>query len=116
MARTFTFPQAGLFPNSTVFPGWVGQDDSQLDQLLVSGLGSTDWSGGVAPAGGTHTGTATITMIDGTRFAVASARAEVLRKLDRHAVAPTSPAWVAFDVPSSAVPLVLNASNVASVV
>ena len=78
--------------------------------------GSTDWRGGVAPKGGSHTGTATIHMKDGTQFVVGSNRAEVLRKLDLHAVAQTTPQWVAFDAPSSpAVPLILNASNVQSV-
>jgi hypothetical protein len=89
------------------------------DQLLQLGLGSTDWAGRNASFGGVHTGTCTITMQDGAQFTVASNRAEVLRKLDAHAVAPSAPsaptAWIAFDVPSSAIPIVLNAQNVAQV-
>lgn len=81
------------------------------NQLNTTGVGSTDWNGGKAPAGGTHTGTATITMQDGTQFVVASNAPEVLRKLDPHAVAPTAPIWVAFDQVGSGVPVVLNAAN-----
>lgn len=83
-----------------------------LDQ---GGVGSTDANGGRFGPGGTHTGTATITMVDGTTFSVASNRAEVLRKRDTHAVAPTSPVWVCFDVPNSVTPVVLNISNIQTV-
>ena len=83
--------------------------------LVQAGIGSTDANGGKARAGGTHTGTATITMLDGATFLVASNRAEVQRKRDLHAVAQTAPVWVAFDVPASVIPLVLNVGNIASV-
>ncbi len=79
-------------------------------------LGSTDWTGGVAPAGGTHTGTATIIMWDGSQFVVAHDRAEVLRKMDIHGIAQTMPQWVGFDQPLTAVPVVLNVGNIASVI
>lgn len=78
-------------------------------------VGSTDWTGGTAPAGGTHTGTATLVMRDGVRISVASNAAEVRRKLDVHAVAPVSPQWVAFDVPGSTVPVVVDVSQVLAV-
>lgn len=83
--------------------------------LVQTGIGSTDWNGGRARAAGVHTGTATITMLDGTQFVVASNRAEVQRKRDRHAIAQTTPVWVAFDVPNSSTPIVLNVSNIARV-
>lgn len=84
------------------------------NQLVQTGVGSTDWTGGYAPPGGTHTGTCTITMLDGTHYVVASSVAEVARKTDLHAVAKNSPAWVAFDVPGAAVPVVLNVNQIVS--
>ncbi len=83
--------------------------------LIQDGVGSTDANGGKAPAAGSHTGTATITMADGTTFAVASNRAEVRRKLDIHAIAPMTPPWVCFDVPNSVIPVVLDIANIISV-
>ena len=85
------------------------------DVLSQQGTGSTDWNGGRAKAGGTHTGTSTIVMQDGKTFTVAHSKAEVLRKLDPHAVAQTNPQWVAFDVPNAAIPVVLNTGLVALV-
>lgn len=84
----------------------------------AAALGSTDWTGNRAPAGGTHTGTSTITMVDSIQYVVAHGVAEVRRKLDLHASPPPSSgliAWVAFDVPLSAVPIVLDASRIAGV-
>ena len=81
-------------------------------------IGSTDWNGGAAPAGGSHTGVSQITMTDGTTHVVAHGVAEVQRKRDSHANAPPSPAlvdWIAFDVPNVAVPIVLRASGIQSV-
>ncbi len=85
------------------------------DQLIVSGVGSTDWAGGVAPSGGSHTGISQITMVSGTKFTVASNRVETLRKTDLHAIARTDPMWVAFDVPLSGLPVILNVANIQSV-
>lgn len=85
------------------------------NQLVETGVGSVDWTGGKAPAGGAHTGTATITMQDATQFIVASNRAEVRRKLDLHTIGQTNPMWVAFDQPGNAIPLILNISNIQSV-
>ena len=79
------------------------------------GVGSYDWTGDRAPAGGVHTGQSTITMQDGARFLVAHNVAEVKRKRDQHAVAPTVPAWCAFDVPLASVPVVLDVSLIADV-
>jgi hypothetical protein len=54
-------------------------------------------------------------MQDGTKFVVSHSRGEVNRKRGRHAVAQTSPNWVAFDAPLTAVPLVLNVDNIQTV-
>jgi hypothetical protein len=86
-----------------------------LDQLIETGIGSTDWTGGYAPVGGTHTGLALIIMVDNVRYLVAHDRAEVLRKADIHAIAPTTPEWVAFDVPDSATPIILDVRRIQSV-
>lgn len=88
---------------------------AQLDVLLQLDIGSTDWAGGTAPAGGSHTGVCTITMVDGLTFVVAHDRAEVQRKRDRHAIADINPRWVAFDVPNRAVPVILDARRIRSV-
>jgi hypothetical protein len=86
------------------------------DQLVETGVGSTDWAGGKAPAGGTHTGVTVVTMTDGATYTVACSAAEVLTKRDQHAIAQTVPQWVAFDVPLAAVPVILNVSNIGSVI
>ena len=82
--------------------------------LVVSGIGSTDWAGGAAPAGGTHTGTSVITMLDGATFTVAESRAGVLTKMGS-ASARTNPQWVSFDQPGSGVPITLNVGNIRTV-
>ena len=82
-------------------------------------LGSTDWTGGVAPAGGTHTGISTITMHDGKQYLVAHSVAEIFQKLDFHAVPPFSKSlveWVAFDRPGTGTPIILQPANIASFV
>jgi hypothetical protein len=89
---------------------------AQPDTLAVT-RGSTDWTGNVAPAGGTHTGSATIVMVSGASYSVASNRSEILRKLST-VVAPPSSAlipWIAFDQPGAGLPVILNANNIASV-
>lgn len=78
-------------------------------------LGSSDFSGGAAPAGGSHTGMASIVMRDGLQFQVAHNRAEVLRKLDAHVTPSGHPRWIGFDRPGAANPVVLNADEIASV-
>ena len=85
------------------------------DTLNQTGIGSADWAGGKAPPGGSHTGTATITMADGASFVVAHNLAEVQRKWLAGAVPSNPGGWVAFDQPSSPVPVVLNANLIASV-
>ncbi len=84
------------------------------DVLSQQGTGSTDWNGGRAPAGGTHTGQSTITLRDGKTFTVAHSRAEVLAKLGSQS-APTIPQWTAFDQPNTAIPVVLDARMIATV-
>jgi hypothetical protein len=54
-------------------------------------------------------------MNDKLTFIVAHCAAEVRRKMDQHAVPPTSPAWVAFDQPSVAIPVVLDIAQIQSV-
>lgn len=83
------------------------------DVLVETGVGSTDWTGGVAPAGGVHTGISRITMNDGSSWTVAHSVAEARQKTDAHAVAPTIPAWVAFDQPGSPLPVILDVSQIA---
>lgn len=87
-------------------------------------IGSTDWNGGRAAAGGSHTGQSTITMLYGATFFVAHSRAEVLRKIDLHAmpVPPVTtarqqpPCWVSFDLPNSGSErVVLNVFQIATV-
>lgn len=86
------------------------------NQLIPTGVGSTDWAGGRAPTGGTHTGVGVITMNDGTQYTVAHDRAEIIRKMDPHATPQTTPRWVAFDVLTAAVPVVLDVAQVQLVV
>lgn len=84
------------------------------NDILLQPRGSTDWAGGAAPAGGTHTGVTTLTMNDGATFVVAHSKAEVLAKMDRHAVAQTTPRWVAFDQPGRGVSVVIDTNQIAS--
>lgn len=84
------------------------------DTLNPGIIGPVDSSARVAPAGGSHTGTSVITMQDGAQFTVASNAAEVKRKVG--AILPGDAGrWMAFDVPNSAVPVVLNTNNFKSV-
>lgn len=85
------------------------------DQFVEAGVGSYDWNGGTAPAGGAHTGQCVLTMQDGATFTVAHSRTEALQKVSVGAQPSNPGGWVAFDVPSGAVPLVLNAALVATV-
>jgi hypothetical protein len=54
-------------------------------------------------------------MQDGATFTVAHSRTEALQKVSVGAQPSNPGGWVAFDVPSGAVPLVLNAALVATV-
>ena len=88
------------------------------DVLVPPGpVGSTDWAGGAAPAAGSHTGTSTVVMLDGATFRVAHSVAESTAKVAAYGSAPSrsASAWVAFDQPGAAVPVVLNVSNVQTV-
>lgn len=82
------------------------------NQLSQDGLGSTDWAGGTAPPGGTHSGSCTITMIDGTQYNVQHSRAEVLSRINTAPGPPTNPAWIGFDYVKGGP---LNARNIARV-
>ncbi len=87
-----------------------------LNRLIVGAIGSTDWTGGRSPAGGTHTGRSVIVMADGTQYLVAHSRAEVLQKLGVGAVAQASPHWICFDIPNATIPAVLNSDNIQNVI
>lgn len=72
-------------------------------------VGSTDWTGGVAPEGGIHSGTSTLTLADGTNYVVRHSRAESIQKVHSAAPVPAgTPQWVAFDQPGRAIPLTLD--------
>ena len=85
-----------------------------LDELVVRGTGSSDWAAQFAPAGGSHSGTATIMLTGGRQVLVAHTRAEVLRKTDGHALAPGTQ-WVSFDLPDSGLPITLSVARIQSV-
>jgi hypothetical protein len=89
--------------------------DYLLTQWPLPG-GSTDWTGGAAPAGGTRTGFTILTMNDGKTYTVAHDLSEVQRRRDGHAVAPTGhAAWVSFDLPGSGNNVVLDVTKIAGV-
>lgn len=72
-------------------------------------VGSTDWAGGNAPEGGTHSGTSTLVLEDGTQHVVHHSRAEALRKWESAAPVPAgTPQWMSFDQPGRAIPLTLD--------
>lgn len=81
-----------------------------MSDLFNPGLvGSTDWTGGNAPAGGVHTGTCVLTMADGVKYTVSHSRAESIQKVHSAAPVPAgTPQWVAFDQPGRAIPLTLD--------
>lgn len=85
------------------------------DVLVQQGVGSTDWAGANAPAGGFHTGLSTITMVDGAVYVVAHSRAEALAKCEPHTIADTVPLWVGFDVPNRAVPVIIDTNRIESI-
>lgn len=89
--------------------------------LVQSGIGSTDWTGGRAPAGGSHTGLVGIVMQDQTLYQVTHSEAEVRAKLGTHQSpvvtgAPPAPSWVAFDQPNSGVPIILDVNQVVQLI
>jgi len=88
-------------------------DDSR--DVLKPPVKVHDWTGDEAPPCGTHTGSCTITMLDGAMFPVAHSPTEALRKI-LDGSAPTNPGgWVAFDRVGSGLPIVLAAGRISSV-
>jgi hypothetical protein len=83
--------------------------------LTQVGLGSTDWSGGSAPVGGVHTGVCVIHMQDSASFIVACSHGEALQKAATVTVPAGQPAWVAFDAPTSTLPIILDVTRIAHI-
>jgi len=107
------------------WPNQNPQEDAPDQYFPPTNVGSADWNGGSAPAGGTHTEQCVITMQDGTTYTVAHSAAEAKAKVVA-AYLPPPPAgaaawltaeipWCGFDVPNSAIPVVLNTANIASI-
>jgi hypothetical protein len=88
-------------------------DLNAAEQLVVSGIGATDWTGDEAPAGGGHAGISVVTMTDGVTHEVAYSIAEVARLVQHtHPVPPGSPRWVSFDQPNTTERIVLNTNQI----